>query len=189
MKTITTLRTILAIAVVAPVVAYGVVACDKPASPGPVKLNVNNATEVGNVVAENNPAVEWIKTSADPSATSTTAETVVGLVGPGPVNIPIGSCQFAPTAAMTGVDGGNYATIQVFRRFGPDGGGGTSQKVLAQANVTTALTAFTPVTIPIVTDAGYPYVAPSDVLTVQISKTGTGGTLPSGDLSCFQTIQ
>lgn len=143
-------------------------------------LDVNNGFETA-VVAVETGLFEWPKSAADPSATSTTGETSIGLVGPGPQAIPIGTCQFHTSAAMS-VDAANYATITVFKRTN-----GGDASTLASLNATSSWTAFTNVGIPL-NDAGPMYVSPGDSITVSIGKTGAGGIVPQGQLACFTTI-
>jgi len=145
------------------------------------KLNVNYTWEIGNVLAESGFA-DWPKTAADPSATSTTAETAIGLIGPGPVGIAVSLCQFHTSAAMT-ADAANYATITVNKRTAGD-----AAVAIAQLNATSNWSAFNNINIPAVTDAGGAFVSSGDSITFAITKTGAGAVVPQGELACFTTI-
>lgn len=180
------------------------VGCNTPApSPAPAPevhspklgMNVNYAPEIGAVVVETGVA-EWPKTAADVSASTATAETSFGLIGPGPSAIPISTCQFHTAAAVVASNTA-YATLNVFKRNSVyDGAAGTliatvSTSLLpaSDAGVTNASgswTQFSNVPIPSVAGA---YVSPGDSLTVSITKTGAGVVVPQGQLACFTTIQ
>jgi len=140
--------------------------------------NVFNEHEMGMYSAEIG-MFEWPLTAAIASP-GTLAETSIGLIGPGPYPISIGSVQIHPSAALT-ANNSNYVTITVFKR--PGGGAAT-----AIASVTTQITgsgnwvAWTPVNLNVVAGA---FVSPGDSITVTIVATGTGVGVPQLYLAGF----
>lgn len=185
-----TLRAALLLAMATMIVGVPLLACQQSApAPAPApsaeiapvgakKLNVNYAWEIGNVVAETGFA-GWSKAAADVSATTTTGETSIGLIGPGPVGIGVSLCEFHPSAAMT-ADAANYATITINKRTQGD-----AAVAIAQLNTTSNWAAFNNIAIPATTSN---FVAAGDSLTVTIGKTGAGAIVPQGELACFTNI-
>lgn len=158
-------------------------------------VNQNYLPELANLVVASG-ILQWPKASADPSATTTTGETAIDVIGGGSYQIPIGSCSFHPASTLTASNTA-YASISVYKRNGYLSDGGTTQTLLAQT--TTAITAadagtdaatgswyaWTPVTIPVAAGA---YLSPGDAVTVAIAKTGAGVVVPQGELVCYTTL-
>ena len=166
-----------------------------PAAGHKAGLVVNSTSQVGETLAEI-PFASWNKTAADSPTTQDagTAELSVGLIGPGPQAIPLAAVRFTPQAALTASDTNN-AIISVYKRNAPDGGGGTTQTLLATASTFTpgldggtgSWSPFTPVSFTVVAGA---YVSPADAITVAITKNGsTGVSVPQGELTLFTSIQ
>jgi len=124
------------------------------------------------------PNQSWQKAAADASAATATAETPVGRVG---AAVTLGTIYYVPLAALT-ADNSNYATITVSKRTGA-GGAVTVASVTTQITGSGNWTAFVPVAIPI--SAGS--LAAGDVLTVAITKTGSGVVVPAGVLEIYQS--
>lgn len=169
--------------------------CSRDATPKNTGLNVNSTYETASMLTEIE-LLGWAKSSADSPTTQDagTAETAVGTVGPGPVAIPVATVNFQPTAVLTASDTNN-AIISVYKRNAPDGGGGTTQTLLASASTFTpgldggtgSWSAFTLVPFKVVAGA---FVSPGDVITVAITKNGTTGvSVPAGNLSLFTNLQ
>lgn len=196
------LRPVVAVAI-AVVALVGLVACHTGSSEGAPSaqvdhqragLAVNNVTEIGYQLAEIG-ILQWNKTSADAptSQDAGLSETSVGIIGPGPNAIPVSKVIFNPAAALTQSDTQN-AIISVYKRNAPDGGGGTTQTLLASAKTFTVAdggtgswSPFTAVNFTVVAGA---YVSPGDMITVAITKNGTTGvSVPQGELALFTTIQ
>lgn len=156
---------------------------------------VNSTSEIGFAFAEMG-LVQWAKTAADTTATQDagTAETAIGIIGPGPASIEISAVQFNPAAALTASDTQN-AIIKVFKRNAPDGGGGTTQTLLATAATFTPgkdggtgnWNPWTPVNFTMASGA---YVSPGDCITLTITKNGvTGVSVPQGELNLYTSIR
>lgn len=172
------------------------VGCKADPQPSPkAGLNLGNQFETAGMLAEIE-LVGWAKASADTPTTQDAgaAETAIGTIGPGPVNIPIATVTFQPTGTLTASDTQN-AIISVYKRNAPDGGGGTTQTLLASASTFTpgldggtgSWSPFTLVNFTVVSGA---FVSPGDVITVAIVKNGlTGVSVPSGNLSLFTKLQ
>jgi hypothetical protein len=143
-------------------------------------IDVNNGFETA-VVAVETGLFEWPKSSADGAAATATPETSVGLVGPGPQAIPVGTCQFHTSAALT-ANSANFATITIFKRTN----GGSATTLASLSTTTTNWNAFTNIAIPLA--ATPEFVSPGDSITVAITKSGTGVIVPQGQLACFTTI-
>lgn len=145
-------------------------------------MNILSDFETGAVTAMIG-VFEWPKVAADGAAATPTAETAIGLVGPGPVQIGLGAITIHPAANLT-ADPTNNATITVFRR--PSGGAAVA---IGQATTSVAgtgnWTAFTPVTVPLQNGAT---LSPNDSITVTITKGGTGVIVPQLYLAGFVKI-
>ena len=108
--------------------------------------------------------------SADTGATAATAETVVDRVAiPGTAT----KVYWIPGATVTG-NASNNATINVYKRVGT----GATAAIVSLTTTATA-TAFVPVDLGALTNA---VMAAGTVLTVAISKGGTGVQLPASRL-------
>lgn len=113
----------------------------------------------------------FVKAAADGAAGTATAETAFARVSqPGNVS----NVFYVPSAALTG-DPTNNATILVQKR---DGIGGAPVTV-ATLTTTVSWAAFVPVSLGTITNAA---LAPGNVLTLSISKGGTGVVVPAGEL-------
>jgi hypothetical protein len=165
-----------------------------PSAPHKLGMNLLNTYEVAANVAQMG-FVDWNKTTADLSTTQDAGgtETAIGIIGAGPVNIPVGAVTFNPAAALTASDTNN-AVLNVYKRNAPDGGGGTTQTLLASASTFTpgkdggtgSWNPFTPVVFTLVAGA---FVAPGDCITIQIAKNGTTGvSVPQGQLNIYTTL-
>jgi hypothetical protein len=151
----------------------------------PIKSDVNNSFEMG-VIAVETDLFQWPATAAIP--TTGLAETPVGLFGPGPQAIAIGSCYYHTQGALT-ASNSNYETLTVAKRT--NGGSATT---IAQATTkltanggTGNWTAFTNVPIPLA--AAIEYVSPGDSITFTVAETGSGVAVPIGMLACFTTLR
>jgi hypothetical protein len=191
-----TLRPFVAIAMLA-VACLGLAGC--PASgPAPLDMDaapaaptasghkvgsdVNNAFEMG-VIAVETDLFQWPNTAA--LAVTGLAETPVGLIGPGPQPIAIGSCYFHTQAALT-ANNSNYETLTVAKRT--NGGGATTiASVTTQITGSGNWTAFTNVPIPLA--AAVEFVKPGDSITFTVTETGSGVAIPVGMLACFTTLR
>jgi hypothetical protein len=153
-------------------------------------MDTNLSYAVGAVVVEQG-VIEWPKATADSTAEAGISETSIGLIGPGPYQIPISQCQFHTSAALTEnpASGTSFATLSVYKRNN-DGG---TQTLLASAATTVTndggtgpWAAFTNVPIPSVAGA---FVSPGDSVTFVETKTGNNGAIvPQGELACFTTL-
>lgn len=149
-------------------------------------MNLLNAFEGAAFTAEIG-VFGWPKAAADGAAGNATAETAIGVVGPGPVNIAIGQVNIHPSAALT-ADNSNFATITVAKRTA--GGGAVT---IATATTKTAggggtgnWVAWTPLVIPASAGAS---LAPGDAITVTIAKSGTGVVVPQLWLAGFPATE
>jgi hypothetical protein len=146
-------------------------------------MDINNSTEVGQVVAEL-PIVDWTKAAVDGATANATAETVIGTVGPGVQGLALGAVQFVPAAALV-ADNANYATLTVTKRTnGVPGTPVTIATATTQITGTGNWTAWKAVTIPLAAGA---FVSPLDTISIAITKTGTGVVVPQGVLGIFPT--
>jgi len=148
-------------------------------------MNLLNEVEMGMITAEVG-LFEWPKIAADGGAGTATAETPIGMLGPGNVPIAIGAVSIHPQSALT-ADNTNFATITVAKRTG----GGAPVTI---ASCTTKLvggggtgnwTAFTPVAMTVVANA---FISPQDTITVTITKSGTGVVVPALYLAGYPTV-
>ncbi len=150
-------------------------------------MNVNNVNEVGTTLAEIG-MFEWPKTVLDGAAGTATAETPIGLVGPGPSSIAVGAVQLNPSVALTG-DPTNNATITVNKRTAAAPGTPVAIAIgttlLTGANATGSWTAWKAVSLTPVAGAT---VAPGDTITVAITKNGTGVITPPFVLTVFASV-
>lgn len=130
-------------------------------------------------------AQSWQKTAADGAAATATAETVIGGQGPA-AGFKLDSVQFFPAAALT-ADDTNFATITVTKRTA----GGSTVTIATATTKTSASggtgnwTAWSPVTIPVSAGAS---VAAGDLVSVAITKSGTGVVVPQGQLEIFPAL-
>lgn len=194
------IRRFLAASVLALAVVGGSIACQKSApepsqpapapaaspAPGKLGMNANFLPEVAATVSEMG-VVDYLK-AADTQDGG--GETLVGVIGPGAANIALSTCNFAPAAALTASDT-QFATITVYKRT-PLADASTVLTQLGSVTTKTSGSGGTgswsqnaPVSIPV--DAGA-YVAPGDVVTVGVAKTGGGVVVPAGQLNCYTTI-
>lgn len=126
------------------------------------------------------PVQSWQKTGADGAAATATAETTVGRVGSA---FQLGAVHIVPGAALT-ADPTNNATITVFKRTA--GGAATAVAVgvtaASGANATGSWTAWVSVPMTLVSGA---FVSAGDVLTVSITKGGSGVVVPQGTIEIY----
>ena len=122
------------------------------------------------------PAQAWQKSAADGAAATATAETPIGQCG---AACTISAIRIVPQAALTG-DNANNATILIQKRTGA--GGPTTVATITTTVANGNWVAFVPVNIPLTTAN----VLAGDVLTVTISKGGTGVVVPALQLEIFQ---
>lgn len=155
-----------------------VVAC-KATQNRQVGMDINNSFETA-VISVETGLFNWPKTVAE-AASVAVSETPVGLMGPGPQGIPVGSCYFHTGAALTH-NASNYATLLVQKRTA----GGSPTTIAQLSTNVTDWTIFTNVPIPLA--APIEYVSPGDAVTFSITKTGTGVSVPIGQLACFTNI-
>lgn len=152
-------------------------------------MNILDAAEVGYVAAEIG-VFEWPKTAADGAAGTATAETAIGLIGPGPQAIALGAVQIHPAAALT-ADATNNATITVNKRTAA--APGTAVPIAigvtapSGANSTGSWTAWQAVPLTIQTGAGS-FVSPGDAITITITKGGTGVVVPQSYVAGYTKI-
>jgi hypothetical protein len=165
-------------------------------------MDINNASEVGTVVAQLAVA-ETVRASdltlqidASTGVYLASGDTAFAVVGPGTQTIPIANCVFTPNAALT-ASNTNYGTVSIYKRPGQysDAGSGTliasvatAIPPAADAGVTNASgnwLAFGSVNIPPVSGA---YVSPGDVISYSTTKAGTGVALPQGTISCYTNV-
>jgi hypothetical protein len=120
----------------------------------------------------------FTKAAADGAASTATAETIIGMIGPSSGGN-VGTVFFVPAAALT-ADNSNNAVITVFKRTA---GGAAVQVAAATTNVagTGSWTQWKPVSIPVTAAA----VSASDALTYTITKNGTGVVVPAGQLNVY----
>lgn len=120
----------------------------------------------------------WLKSAVDGAAGTATAETPIGQMGGA---TPLVAIRYVPGAALV-ADNANYATILIQKRTGA-GAPSTVATVTTQiAGGSGNWTAFVPVNIPISAGA----ILAGDVVTISITKTGTGVVVPLGTLEMFQ---
>lgn len=146
-------------------------------------MNLLNPYESSMVTVET-PFAGWPKAAADGAAANATSETAIALVGPGDVQLAVGTVQIHPAAALTG-DPANNATINVFKRMASN----QSQVLLATLTTTAVAgnwTAWKAVNVPVQAGA---FVAPGDTITVSITKGGTGVVVPQLFLGVYTTKQ
>lgn len=116
----------------------------------------------------------WNKAAADGAAGTATAETSIARIQK-PVTA--GKAYFVPSAALV-PDNANNATILVQKR---DGAGGAPVTVATKQTTVAngGMTAFVPYDLGAITNGSF---VPGDVLTVSITKAGTGVVVPAGQL-------
>lgn len=122
------------------------------------------------------PCQAWQKAAADGAAATATAETPIGQCGAATT---ISAIRYVPQAALTGNDTAN-ATLLIQKRTGAGAPSTVASLTTTVANGNWS--AFVPVTIPVSAGA----VLAGDVLTITISKAGTGVVVPAGQLEIFQ---
>jgi hypothetical protein len=130
-------------------------------------LTIATLASIGNKIA-------WPKVAADAAAATATAVTVIGVM-PAVAGRAI-QINYAPSAALT-ADATNFLTMTVRRNPAAGGAAVTIASVVTSAGSWTALV---PVTLTLVNVA----LVSGDVLTVEITKSGTGVICPSGTLNC-----
>jgi len=145
-------------------------------------MNQNYLPEVAAVLAGTG-LQTWAKTAADGAAATATAETVIGTVGSAS-GFAIGSCVFAPAAALTG-DNTNNAVITVAKRTAATPGTPVTIASLTTNVAAGNWTAWKAVSLTVAAGA---FVSPGDVLTIAITKGGTGVVVPQGQLEIFPTV-
>lgn len=129
-------------------------------------------------------AARWFKESADSLATTATSERVVFTA---PENVTITSVTIEPAAALTSSDT-NYATITILRR---DANGSNPATVIAETTQTIGgggtgnWTAFATVSLGSLANSS---LAAGQKLTIAITKTGLGATLPIMSVQIEYTI-
>ena len=143
-------------------------------------VNINNNYETA-VVAAETPLFAWPKIAADGAAATTTPETALGLIGPGPQAINVATCQFHTAGSLT-FNASNNAQLVVAKRTN----GGSPTTIASLTTSAVSWVAFTNVGIPLA--ATPEFVSPGDSITVTINKNGTGVIVPQGELACFTNI-
>lgn len=139
----------------------------------PVTVTPAAASPIVTLQATSIDPTQWAKTAADGAAGNATAETVIGRAA---FALPIGhTFYFNPAAALT-ADNTNNAVITISKRTG--GGGAVTVATLTTNVAAGNWTAWT--AVPIVSTAA---VAVGDVLTITITKGGTGVVVPAGVLT------
>jgi len=120
------------------------------------------------------PIAEWNKAADDGAANTATSETIFGRV-----QAPRAAAKllYIPSAALTG-DNTNNATLLVQKR---DGAGGAAQQVAARTTTVANgnWLANQAVDLGAITNGSF---VPGDLLTITISKGGTGVVVPRGQL-------
>ncbi len=177
------------------VLPLGIYACQgsAPPAPGPapsashagIGSDINNGFEMGAIAVETD-LFQWPATAAIPTGGLT--ETPVGLFGPGPQSISIGTCYYHTQGTLT-ANSSNYATLTVAKRTN-----GSSATTIATANTKLAAAggtgnwaAFTNIPLPLA--AAIEYVSPGDSITFTVTETGSGVIVPIGMLACFTTLR
>jgi hypothetical protein len=145
-------------------------------------VNLLYAYEVAAVVSEL-AVFTFPKQTPDANPATAMPETPAGIVGPGPVQIGLGTVLVQPGGPLASNDV-NFATVQVFKRTG-----GGPPVLVAQATTQTIAgggtgdwTPWKPVPIPLAAAA---FVSPGDAVTVEIGKTGAGVDVPALVLAGF----
>ena len=150
--------------------------------------NVNYGFEMGMITVET-PIFGYPKQAADGAAGTATAETPVGIIGPGTVAIALAAVQIHPSSNLT-ADNSNFATITVNKRTAAAPGTPVALAVaattIAGANSTGNWTAFTTFNMTLVAGA---FVSPGDEITVAITKSGTGVVVNPLFLGGFMTAR
>lgn len=117
--------------------------------------------------------VAFHKEAADGSAGAATSELAIfRAAGPETVS----KVYFVPSANLT-ADNSNYATLAIAKRDGAGGGSSSVASKTTQVTGSGNLTAFVPLDLGTVSNAS---MTAGNVLTVAISKTGTGVVVPAG---------
>jgi hypothetical protein len=135
--------------------------------------------EVGSTLAELG-CFSWQKAAADGSASTATAETVIGLIGPGNAPIALGRIGVLPAASLT-ANATNYATITVAKRTA----GGSAVTLGTLSTASGSWSAWTEVDFSLSTGA---YLSPGDAITVAIAKASAGVGVPQLVLTGFPSV-
>lgn len=141
-------------------------------------MDANYLPEVGAVLAEIG-VFEWPLATAVTSP-GTVAETAIGVIGPGPANIAIGTISIHPAAALT-ANGTNFVTVTVAKRTS----GGAAVTLATLATSTTSWVAWTAINMAVVAGA---FVSPGDAITVKVVATASGVGVPQLVLVGYTTI-
>lgn len=122
---------------------------------------------------------DHLKTAADGSASTTTAEVPIGMARR---QSRVLAAYFIPAAALT-ADNTNYATLTISKRAAGGGSKTTVASVATQITGSGSWTAWVPVPLTIVTaDAT---VTTLSQLSFEIAKPGTGVVVPIGKLVVY----
>jgi hypothetical protein len=150
--------------------------------------DVNYGFEMGMVTVET-PLFGYPKQTQDTAAGTATAETPIGIIGPGTVGIALAAIQIHPSSALT-ADNTNNATITVFKRTSAAPGTPVALAVattsITGANATGNWVAFTTFNMTLVAGA---FVSPGDEITLSITKGGTGVQLNPLFVGGFMTAR
>lgn len=145
-------------------------------------MNLNNGFETAAVAAE----IGLFEYPQQVALSATQAEVPIGILGPGPMNVAIGSVQIHPAATFASSDA-NYWQFQVFKRTAGGAGvqiaQGSSSATIANP-FTGGLTAWKASALTVTAGAT---LAPLDVITVVVTKVGAPANI-SFYLSGFPTI-
>ena len=167
------------LAVLSVVVCAGCTSSGPSAKGGKLGMAVNNPSDIANTLSEVGAVFEYPAPSV--AADGTVAETAIGLVGPGPISLPVGSIWIHPTAAMTATDASNYATITVSKRTA-GGSAVTIGQITTQPTAnggSGSWVAFTPFQLTLQSGTGS-YLAAGDSVTYKVTQTGSGSANATG---------
>lgn len=127
-------------------------------------MQTNLVNDVANTLAACSPFFDFIQAGGSGSI----AEEAVGVLGPGPIQIPIGSITLHPSAGLA-ISGSSYITVNVYKRTA-----GVSQVLIGTLTTFTggtALVAFTPAALTLQSGAGS-FLSPGDTITMSVVNTG-----------------
>jgi hypothetical protein len=128
-------------------------------------MQLNSVNDIGTTLATCSPFFDFIQAGG----TSAVAEEAVGVLGPGPNQIPIGSITIHPSASLA-ISGSAFITVNVFKRT--NGGSQTLIGTLTTFTGGTALTAFVAAQMTLQAGAGS-FLTPGDTITMAVTNTGS----------------
>jgi hypothetical protein len=146
-------------------------------------MNLLNDFEVAAVAAEIG-IFEWPQSTV---LTASQAELPIGVLGPGPVNVAIGSVQIHPVITSASSDT-NYWEFQIYKRT--NGGAGVliaqgSSSVTLNNPITGGLVAFKAASLTVVAGA---FLTPLDTVTGVVTKVGAPTTNLAFYLAGFTSL-